>query len=595
MYDPLDRVTGTIANCTNTGTTQPAAGATCAGTGTADAVTNLVTTTYNDAAGTTVAVRDTKGITLRSIPNVRGLAKTSIANCTDAGTTPTPDPRACTGAGTHDATANVVTTTTYDGTGATVGTTVAVGTGASATTETAYDAAGRAIAVKDPVGTISRNLYNAAGQLATTIVNCTDTTPPSAWAACAGTATPDGTVNVTTTYAYDAAGNQASLTAPNGRVTTSVYDADARLITRIENDVATPSGPAEDVTTSYFYDAAGRLAAVQAPTTDGSTFAITRSVYDAAGRLVRQIANCVDTDDPANCGGADGQTPGTRTFEQNVVTDYAYDDAGNLTRLTPPDPSAAVGGTGSVTTRYAYDTANRLCRVLEASTISDAVWTTAGCTGAVSGTTSTNLSTRYAYDAAGNLATATDAGGHATTYAYDTAGHLLATTDPDGGVLVYAYDALGQKIRQENRSDPPMTASVTWTYDGAGRIVDPDRRQRHHDLRLRRGRQQDLRRDRLCVRERRGPDHRHLRPPGPGAHGRRQRRQHPRHELHLQPHQPAVDRSHRHLPRHPRRLRPPDRARRARQHHARRSPGPTGGRTGGITGRSQRQHHGRRL
>ena len=293
VYDPLDRVTGTIANCTNTGTTQPAAGATCAGTGTADAVTNLVTTTYNDAAGTTVAVRDTKGITLRSIPNVRGLAKTSIANCTDAGTTPTSDPRACTGAGTHDATANVVTTTTYDGTGATVGTTVAVGTGASATTETAYDAAGRAIAVKDPVGTISRNLYNAAGQLATTIVNCTDTTPPSAWAACAGTATPNGTVNVTTTYAYDAAGNQASLTAPNGRVTTSVYDADAGLVTRIENDVATPSGPAEDVTTSYFYDAAGRLAAVKAPTLDRSTFAVTRFVYDAAARPP-QIGNCVE-------------------------------------------------------------------------------------------------------------------------------------------------------------------------------------------------------------------------------------------------------------------------------------------------------------
>ena len=91
--------------------------------------------------------------------------------------------------------------------------------------------------------------------------------------------------------------------------------------------------------------------------------------------------------------------------------------------------------------------------------------------GAVSGTTTTNVSTRYTYDAAGNLASMIDAAGHTTAYTYDAAGRLLTTTDADGGVLRYAYDELGQRIRSENRTDPPLTASVTWTYDAAGRMA----------------------------------------------------------------------------------------------------------------------------
>lgn len=70
--------------------------------------------------------------------------------------------------------------------------------------------------------------------------------------------------------------------------------------------------------------------------------------------------------------------------------------------------------------------------------------------GAVSGTTTTNVSTRYTYDAAGNLASMIDAAGHTTAYGSDAAGRLLTTTDADGGVLVYGYDELGQRIRSEN-------------------------------------------------------------------------------------------------------------------------------------------------
>jgi len=477
LVDPLDRPITGIANCTNTGTTQPAAGATCAGTGTADAVTNITTRIYDDADGATVAVKDPKGITLRTIGNVRGLAAQTVANCTDSGTTPTSNPAACVGAGTHNATTNVTTTTTYDGAGAATGTVVAVGTGAEAATETAYDAAGRVQAVKDPLGTITRSFYNGDGQLTKTVVNCTTigTTIPSDWVNCTAAGTADGTWNLPTTYGYDAQGNQSSVTAPNGRQTRMVYDGAGRLFTRTDNYVDGIPGPTDDLVTTYFYDEAGRTSAVQAPTADGSTFTVTRSTYNADGTLASEIRGCTDTGTtpPANPGLCTGL--GTANADTNVVTAYGYDTRGNRSSVTAPDPAATSGtATATVTTQSAYDAANRLCRVVDNATGGTNLQAlTDPCSTATqgTGTASANVSTRYTYDAAGNLATMIDGSNHTTTYGYDAAGRLTSLTDAVGETLRWAYDGLGNKIRQESRVDPPFTNSVSWTYDGAGRVL----------------------------------------------------------------------------------------------------------------------------
>jgi YD repeat-containing protein len=61
-YDPLDRATGSIANCTNVLTTQPDASVACAGTGTHDTATNLVTRTSYDAACPASSFLDTFGL-----------------------------------------------------------------------------------------------------------------------------------------------------------------------------------------------------------------------------------------------------------------------------------------------------------------------------------------------------------------------------------------------------------------------------------------------------------------------------------------------------------------------------------------------------
>jgi RHS repeat-associated protein len=208
---------------------------------------------------------------------------------------------------------------------------------------------------------------------------------------------------------------------------------------------------------------------------DGSATVVIRTTYNDDGTVSSVIRDCTDSGttapaDPAACSGA-----GTANAETNVTTSYSYDSRGNRIRLVEPDPSATSGGsTATVTTQYAYDDADRLCRVVENATGSTNLQTLAvPCSTATqtAGTATTNVSTRYTYDGTGNIASMIDAAGHTTSYGYDAVDHPTSRTDGLGKTVVWKYDDIGNQIRQENRADPPMTASITWTYDAAGRIL----------------------------------------------------------------------------------------------------------------------------
>ena len=472
-YDALDRATTVIVNDVAGQSTVPGE--------------DVTTTTWYDAAGNTVAVTDALGITTRSILNARDQVRRSIANCTDADGTPSTDPAGCSG-GISTTTANVITDSTYDGQGNAIRTVAAVGLGTEyeTTTETAYDAAGRVQATKDAMGTITRSVYNGAGQLTDTWVNCTSDNPATDWRDCAGDGTPDrvdGTLNLHTHYGYDSWGNQASVVAPNGRETRSLRDTSNRLTTTIDNYVngvseTTDGSVTDDVATEYVYDDAGRQAAVRTASPTGSGTTITRTIFNDDGSVAQVIVNCttsgttVPTTDAAAlaCTGT-----GTQDADTNVTTSSTYDTEGRLVAVTAPDPSATTGtSTATVTTQYAYDDAGRLCRVVEhATSTTDLQGLTHPCTDATqtAGTATANTSTRYGYDGAGNLTSMTDASGHTTTYSYDAAGHPTGRTDADGGTLVWRYDALGNRTSQRNRVDPVPTNSVQWTHDPFGRIL----------------------------------------------------------------------------------------------------------------------------
>ena len=402
-----------------------------------------------------------------------------MRNCTTSGTTPPSDPASCTGGGTRDGSTNLTTLTWFDGTGAAVRTTADAGTSSAttATSDTAYDALGRLQATRDPLGTVTRTTYDGAtGKASATIVNCVDTTAPSNWQDCAGTALADGTRNLATSLEYDARGNRTAVVAPNGRRTTTAYDLADRVVRVVDNDVASPALPGEDVTTEYAYDAAGHRIAERLPAADGSAFTVNATTYDGDGRVASTIANCTvsATTPPADpawrtCG--QGGVTGTQDAATNIVTAYGYDARGNQASVTAPDPSAAASSTATATTRYAFTAEGRLCRVLENASV-DLQGLADPCATAVTGrTTTANLLTQYAYDAAGNMSSATDAAGSTTSYAYDAAGNMSSATDPLGAVTAWTYDALGRRTRQQNRTSPPVTNTVDWAYDAAGHVV----------------------------------------------------------------------------------------------------------------------------
>jgi YD repeat-containing protein len=98
------------------------------------------------------------------------------------------------------------------------------------------------------------------------------------------------------------------------------------------------------------------------------------------------------------------------------------------------------------------------------------------------------ITTKYTYDAKGNLATKTDANGHVTKYSdyisgkpktvtdpmgsitkytYDYRGEVLTETDPKGKVTKYTYDNIGQL----SSVNPPIGNATTTTYSNDGRTI----------------------------------------------------------------------------------------------------------------------------
>lgn len=198
---------------------------------------------------------------------------------------------------------------------------------------------------------------------------------------------------VTTTLAYDAAGNLTSTTLPsgNGHVETRTYDRAGR-ITTVDSS---KSGTILSRHASTL-DAAGNPTRVQ--TTRGATDVHQAHEYDTRNRLT---ASCFDIGSSAtDCAGASNEIA------------YAYDKVNNRTQETR---AGSVPNPG--TTDYAYNTADQL-------------------TSSVKGGVTTN----YTYDGNGNQ---TAAG--ARTFTYDLASRLVSTAS-GGTTTTYAYDGDGRRV-----------------------------------------------------------------------------------------------------------------------------------------------------
>jgi RHS repeat-associated protein len=356
-------------------------------------------------------------------------------------------------------------------------------------TQLAYDAQGDQISSSTPDG-------NSGGQLATT----TDTYDVDGEPLTK--VSPDGNVsganagNYTTTNAYNADGEQTSVTLGDGsgytdtpRTTIYGYDADGNQAT-VED--------ARGYTTSTKYNADDESTLATNP--DGNA---TLTCYDGDGNVtetVPPIGVAANSLTPASCPTAypADYNPATKAPLASDATMQSYNADGNETAEYSPAPT---GQTGYETTTYTYDGDGNVLTTTAPpasnggpSQVTGDTYNTGGqlasqTTGA--GTSAASTVT-YCYDPDGDKTSVTYADGDTngvaecetsypwiissssyptqaafqTTYSYDSAGDLLSTTTPatsaapTGATTTSTYDPAGNML---TRADPDGI-TTTWTY-----------------------------------------------------------------------------------------------------------------------------------
>jgi RHS repeat-associated protein len=228
-------------------------------------------------------------------------------------------------------------------------------------------------------------------------------------------------------YTYDGEGHVTSVTDGLNKVTTMEYDALGRLakstnalngVTQYAYDVADNLIKVTDprgLVTSYTYDGFGQLWTQTSPDTGTS-----RQTFDTAGQLVSSTRN-------------DGNT-----------VSYSYDSMGRLTHKTA----------GQDVQDFAYDSCaaglGRLCAVSDAMSSESFSYSPEGdvILQKLVGPNSASMTTTYAYDGSGRLATLGYPGGAVVQYSY-AAGKISLLKVTQGGVSTdlikgIAYDPTGQ-------------------------------------------------------------------------------------------------------------------------------------------------------
>jgi RHS repeat-associated protein len=273
--------------------------------------------------------------------------------------------------------------------------------GQSRTYTYSWDAKGRMLSQNGPLAAVGGQddlatyTYDAAGNMLTMI---------------------NGLGQVSTYAGHDANGRPASMTDPNGVVTTFAYDPLGRIagIT-----VKHPTNPALDATTTMVYDPVGNVTELALPGT-----APLIMEYDAANRLTVMRS-------------ASGER-----FE------FAYDAMGNVTRET-------VKRTDGSTSRFVRREFDELGRLLTERL-------------------GLRSPARLGYDKVSNLTGFTDPNGAATTSSFDALDRVISTLAPDGGAQAMTYD---QQDNELTFTDP-VAATTQFTYNGFGEVIreiSPDR------------------------------------------------------------------------------------------------------------------------
>jgi RHS repeat-associated protein len=297
----------------------------------------------------------------------------------------------------------------------------------STSVEYVYDLVGKLQQVTDPTGTYGF-AYDNMGRLVGTTTQYTFVT---------------GTY--TNAYTYDANSNRASMTDPQGGVTSYVYDTLNRLST------LTPPTAFGSGSFGFTYDALSRRTQLTRP--NGVT---TNYTYNNLSQLL-SVLHQVGTST------IDGATytvdpVGNRTVKTDMLasltSNYTYDPLYELTQVTQAT---------NTTESYSYDPVGNRLSSLGVSPYS---------VNSSNELTSTPSAT-YTYDNNGNALTKVTSAG-TTTFGWDYENRLTSVTLPGtGGTLAFKYDGIGRRVQKEFTQNSTST-TTNYLYDGFNGVADLD-------------------------------------------------------------------------------------------------------------------------
>ena len=328
-----------------------------------------------------------------------------------------------------------------------------------------YDADGRVIAQDDPHvpgqttdGTLTT--YNSLGQVVETQrVTGLDIELETVNGTQQSYANGNPTVFSTTTTTYDAAGEVKTSTEPNTvttgpspgtSTTTYVYNADGQ---------ETQETDALGNVTQFAYDGAGR----QTSETNAAQ-QTTQMIYDADGRLIKTIYP--DETFSTTTYNAQG-LKATETDQAGLTTSYNYDAYGRLSSVVEPAVlNPLTGQMVQPTTVYGYDPYGNMTSVTDAlNRVTTYTFNQFGQQ--VSETLPLGQTETTSYDSFGRVSVQTDFAGQQTVTTYDSLGRVesedyyAAGASTPGETMVYQYDALG---RQSQITDTTGTYQETETF-----------------------------------------------------------------------------------------------------------------------------------
>lgn len=357
-----------------------------------------------------------------------------------------------------------------------------------------YDAFGRVTATADQYGNTYRTEYDALGRVLATVdpLNARRSVRYDGFSR--QVEVTGATLNSTVAYSYDEDGDERTMTmtTAEGVVVKTTYNVHGETIRVVTNEDGGPSTWVE-----YGYDANGQLSRVYDEkgdrviseydragrlhlSTDGNG-SVTEYQYDGASRVFTKTEGVGTLNLTTQYDYYDITTNRRilRTTEANgIVTETLYDRDGRLSTVTV-DPD----GADETITSYQYDDANNTTTVIEGYGRPEARRTDYQFDGlgrriveiVDPGTVPDhlNLTTRYRYDANGNLTRKIDAEEHSTWYVYDDAGRLAFTIDALGGITEISRDEEG-RVEGTRRLATVTTAVNGWVTNDVDMVTTED-------------------------------------------------------------------------------------------------------------------------